>query len=219
MYGLVPPIHFSPVAGVVPCFQFLFHWGCLMRKVLFLSLVLASSSTWALNIGAAAPDFSLTGTDGKEYGLAKSLKENDAAIVIFVATKCPYSNAYNERYNDMIATFKKKAPKKVAFLAINSNMTEPMEEVKAHAAEKKFTFPVLKDDNYKVADLYSAEKTPEAFLVGKNGKVLYHGRIDDDSEGKNIKSRDLMAAIDQVLAGKEVKVKETRSFGCSIKRK
>src|SRR5688572_16952268 len=113
-----------------------------MRKVLLFSgLFLAPSAAWALNIGAPAPDFTLTATDGKEYGLSKALKENDAAVVVFIATKCPYSNAYNERYNEMIGALKKKA-KKVAFLAVNSNVTEPMDEVKAHATEKKFIFPV-----------------------------------------------------------------------------
>jgi peroxiredoxin len=138
--------------------------------------------------------------------------------VVFVATKCPYSNAYNERYNGLAADLKKLG-KKVAFFPINSNDTESMEEVKKHAEEHKFTFPVLKDEKHAIADGFKAEKTPEAYLVGADGKVFYHGRIDDDTEGKKITRKDLLAALEEHLAGKKVTVAETKAFGCSIKRK
>jgi len=191
-----------------------------MRALNLISVFFLTTAAFAApGIGDTAPDFTLKGTDGKDYGLKRSLETHDAAVVIFVATKCPYSNAYNTCYNEMHDSLKKRNGKKVALLPINSNVTEPFDQVRAHAGENKYTFAVLKDEGYKVADAYAAEKTPEAFLVSKQGKVLYHGRIDDDSEGKNIKNRDLANAVDQYLSGKEVSVKETRSFGCSIKRK
>lgn len=189
-----------------------------MRHVILVALFVSRLSL-GLAVGEKAPDFKLKATDGNEYGLKDALAANTAAIVVFIATKCPYSNAYNERYNQLIGELKKKAPKKVAFLAVNSNDTEPFDEVKKHAAERSYAFPVLKDDSHKVADLYRAEKTPEAFLVDAKGDVVYHGRIDDDTEGKNVKRRDLLAAVDDTLAGKPVSVKETKAFGCSIKRK
>lgn len=190
-----------------------------MSVLLFLSRVFAGVALAATGVGQSAPEFSLTATDGKQYGLKRALASHDAAVVVFVATKCPYSNAYNGRYNDLHKALSNLNGKKVAWLAINANNTEPMDEVKSHAQTNQFAFPVLKDEGNKVADAYGAEKTPETFLVGKSGKVLYHGRIDDDSDGKNIKSQDLRKAIEEAVAGKEVSTKETKSFGCSIKRK
>lgn len=171
----------------------------------------------ALGIGAAAPTFNLGATDGKTYDFSKELKGAEAAVVVFVATKCPYSNAYNKRYNELAEALK-KLPKKVAFFAINSNVTEPMDDVKKHATENKFNFPVLKDEGSKIADGYTAERTPEAYVIDKTGKVVYHGRIDDDSEGTAVKRKDLFAAAEEVISGKKVSVAETKAFGCSIKR-
>ena len=109
-----------------------------MRHVIF-TLLFTATSAFAFAPGHAAPGFKLTGTDGASYDLKEALKTNQAAVVVFVATKCPYSNAYNERYNGLAADLKKLG-KKVAFFPINSNDTESMEEVKKHAEEHKFTF-------------------------------------------------------------------------------
>ncbi len=188
-----------------------------MRHVIF-SLLFFATSAFSLAPGNVAPGFKLTGTDGASYDLKEALKTNQAAVVLFVATKCPYSNAYNERYNALAADLKKLG-KKVAFFAINSNDTEPMDEVKKHAGEHKFSFPVLKDEKHAIADAYKAEKTPEAYLIGADGKIFYHGRIDDDTQGKKITRKDLWVALDEHLGGKKVAVAETKAFGCSIKRK
>ena len=94
-----------------------------------------------------------------------------------------------------------------------------MAEVKKHADERKFSFPVLKDDKHLIADAFGAEKTPEAYLIGADGKIFYHGRIDDDTEGKKITRRDVVVALQEHFAGKKVSQAETKAFGCSIKRK
>jgi len=160
--------------------------------------------------------FSLPATDGKNYDLSSLLKTHEAAVVIFVATKCPYSNAYNERYNRLAKSLKES---KIAFLPINSNDTESLAQVKAHSQDQKFSFPVLKDDGHKVADLFEAAKTPEVFMVDKKLNIIYHGRIDDDSEGKSpAPSEDLLAAVSDLLGKREIRVKQTKAFGCSIKR-
>ena len=79
-------------------------------------------------------------------------------------------------------------------------------------------FPVLKDERNVVADEYGAQVTPEVFVLNPAGKLLYHGRIDDDRKGTNIKHRDLQEALNALLAGKELSQPETKAFGCSIKR-
>ena len=83
-------------------------------------------------IGAAAPNFQLTTLDGKSFSLADAEKANKAVVLMFIATKCPYSNAYNDRMRQMADDYAKKG---VLFVGINSNKTEPEDEVKAHAKE------------------------------------------------------------------------------------
>jgi peroxiredoxin len=167
-------------------------------------------------IGAAAPDFSLQTIDGKTLSLAEAAKTHKAVVVMFIATKCPYSNAYNDRMRDMAAAYSGKG---VLFVGINSNKTEPLAEVIAHAKEHGHTFPIAKDPDNKVADLYGAGHTPEVYVVTPDGKLRYHGRIDENSEdASKVASPDLKNALDDLLANKTVAKAETKAFGCSIKR-
>jgi peroxiredoxin len=171
----------------------------------------------SLRIGAPAPDFTLpAASDGKAVALKDLLAKSKAVAVVFVATQCPVSNAYNTR---MAALGKEYAAKGIPLVGINSNKTEPAAEVKAHAEKHGFTFPVLKDDGNKIADAYGATRTPEVFVVDPKGNLLYHGRIDENQDDpQGVKSPDLRNALDAILSGRPVPATETKAFGCSIKR-
>jgi peroxiredoxin len=167
-------------------------------------------------IGAPAPAFDLKTLDGKPFSLADAEKSNKAVVLMFIATKCPVSNAYNDRMRDIANEYGKKG---ILFVGINSNSTETESEVKAHAQEHGFGFTLVKDPANKVADLYGAQHTPEIFIVGPDGKLLYHGRIDENQEQPTkVASPDLKNALNEILAGQPVAKAETKAFGCSIKR-
>jgi peroxiredoxin len=188
----------------------------LLRTAVLLALALPAAAQ-PLAPGAKAPDFTLpAAADGKPVALKDLLAKNKAVAVIFVATKCPVSNAYNDR---MAALGKEYAPKGIAFVGINSNKTEPAAEVAQHAMSHGLTFPVVKDDANKIADLYGATKTPEVYLVDPAGKLIYQGRIDENQDAPaNVKSPDLRNALDAVLGAKPIATAQTRAFGCTIKR-
>ncbi|MET0626378.1 MAG: thioredoxin family protein [Pyrinomonadaceae bacterium] len=174
----------------------------------------ADAKPAALAVGAVAPDFTLPDADGREHTLA-SLKGKSGTVIIFVATKCPVSNAYNARMQKLADDFRAKG---VNVVGINSNVSEPASEVKSHAAEKGLTFTMLKDAGNQIADRYDAQVTPEAYLLDASGKLVYHGRIDNSRNGDSITSSELREAIEAVLAGKPVQKSEVKAFGCSIKR-
>lgn len=180
------------------------------------ALALAQMALAAPQVGAAAPQFSLKTLDGKTFSLAEAARSHKAVVVIFIATQCPYSNAYNDRMRDMASAYEKKG---VLFAGINSNKTEPAEEVSAHARKHGFGFPVMKDPDNRVADLYDARHTPEVFVVDPDGKLRYHGRIDENYEdAAKVNSPDLKNALDALLGGNPIARTETKAFGCSIKR-
>ena len=108
--------------------------------------------------------------------------------------------------------------KGISVIGINSNVAEDAAAVKAHAAEKGLTFPILKDPGNKVADKLGATRTPEAYFLDANNKLLYHGRIDNSRNPDQIEMNDLRIAIDSALNGKPVEKTEAKAFGCSIKR-
>ena len=166
-------------------------------------------------IGSQVPSFVLKNYDGKEYNLANLEKENKFTVLMFISTQCPVSNGYNDRMKELYETYHGKG---IAIVGINSNTAEDVNDIKEHAKEHGFKFPVLKDHQNKIADLYGAQVTPETFVIGSSGKLLYHGRIDDSRRVEKIQSRDLAYALDKLLAGKEVPTATTKAFGCSIKR-
>src|SRR5260370_25690611 len=165
-------------------------------------------------IGTMIDDFTLPDAEGAAHSL-KSLKGKNGAVLIFIATKCPVSNGYNERMEQLAEDYKAKG---INVIGINSNNTEPASEVKSHAAEKHLTFTILKDDGNKIADRLGATRTPEAYVLDVNGKLVYHGRIDNAQNPANITSSDLREALDEMLAGKPIQKTTSVAFGCSIKR-
>jgi peroxiredoxin len=165
-------------------------------------------------IGTTIDDFKLPDTDGAEHSL-KSLTGKNGAVLIFISVQCPVSNGYNERMEKLAQDYKAKG---VNVIGINSNATEPVAAVKSHAAEKHFTFAVLKDDGNKIADRLGATRTPETYVIDRGGKLVYHGRIDNSQNTANITSNDLREALDEMLAGKPISKTGGAAFGCSIKR-
>jgi len=165
-------------------------------------------------VGTVIDDFTLPDADGASHSLA-SLKGKNGTVVIFIATKCPVSNAYNDRMEKVFEDYKAKG---INVIGINSNNTEPSTEVKSHAAEKGLKFTILKDDGNKIADRLGATRTPEVYLLDSKGKLAYHGRIDDAQKVESITSNDLRNALDEVIAGKAVSKTGGAAFGCSIKR-
>ena len=202
-----------------------------MKKQYAVSLVIASLVVIALaavagsgrsdndipappTIGTVIDDFKLPDAEGKEHSL-KSLAGAKGAVILFIATKCPVSNAYNERMEKLAQEYKAKG---INFIGINSNNTEPASEVKSHAAEKGLTFTILKDDGNKIADRLGATRTPEAYALDVNMKLVYHGRIDNSQKVEGITSEDLREALNEMLAGKAVTRTGGAAFGCTIKR-
>ena len=165
-------------------------------------------------IGTMIDDFKLPDVDGKEHSL-NSLKGKSGTVLIFIATKCPVSNAYNERMEKLAQEYRAKG---INVIGINSNVTEPVAEVKSHAAEKHLTFTILKDDGNKIADRLGATRTPEVYALDASGKLVYHGRIDNSQNPANISSNDLREALDSLLAGKPIQKTTGAAFGCTIKR-
>lgn len=204
-----------------------------MARILAVLLgVLICSSAWAadvkvLEIGAAAPDFSLPGVDGKTYSLADFSKAK-ILVVVFMCNHCPTSQAYEDRIIHLATDYKGQG---VMLVGINPNdpkairldelgytdLSDSFEEMKIRAKDKNFPFPYLYDgETQKTAHAYGVLATPHVFIFDQERKLQYVGRI-DDSEVKEVHSHDARNAIEAMLAGKPVPVARTRVFGCSTK--
>ncbi|HYL10273.1 MAG TPA: thioredoxin family protein [Candidatus Acidoferrales bacterium] len=199
-----------------------------MRKVVTVLVLLASIAAFGLwrvasqnsapaaqvTVGSKAGDVLFTTLDGKPVSLYRFAGQH-GTLLIFIATRCPVSNDYNQRMAELARDYTARG---YAVVGVNANRNEPPEEVARHAAEKALGFTIVKDPDNRVADLFGATVTPEAFLFDTSWTLRYHGRIDDSRNPANITTRDLRAALDAVAEGKPVAVAETKAFGCTIKR-
>jgi peroxiredoxin len=167
--------------------------------------------------GKTVKPFTLKDGAGKPWSLA-DVKDKGAVVVVFLGTQCPINNLYLPRLAELSRTYAKN----VAFVGVNSNSHDTPTGILAHAKANSIPFPVLKDAANVVADDFGAKRTPEAFVLAPDGKVLYQGRIDDQFgvgfKRKAPTRRDLAAALDETLAGKPVSRPRTDAPGCIIAR-
>jgi thiol-disulfide isomerase/thioredoxin len=179
-----------------------------------------------LEIGAKAPDFSLTGVDDKRYSLTDFDKAK-VLVVVFSCNHCPTAQAYQARLNEIYNIY---TPKGVSLVVISSNSSKSLnlweqgwsdlgdsfEEMKIRAKDKGFKFPYLYDgDDQKTAITYGPMATPHAFVFDKDRKLQYVGSIDESMEKG--KGELLKSAIDAVLEGRKIEKPVTKVFGCSTK--
>lgn len=173
-------------------------------------------------VGKQIPDFTLRDFRGLERSLS-DFTDSDVVAVVFVGTDCPLAKLYAPRLEELHEKYESKG---VAFLAINSNRQDSMTKVGAFARIHGVSYPVLKDVGNEVADLFAAERTPQAFLLDRDRVIRYVGRIDDQyglgaTSGyakPTLERSDLAAAIDELLAGKPVSLSRTEATGCIIGR-
>jgi peroxiredoxin len=169
-------------------------------------------------IGAAAPAFEgLPGTDGRRYGFS-SVADREAVVLIFSSNRCPTAKAYAERMNALQRDY---GPRGVQLIAINSNdphlyPDESPTRMGERAAEDGYTFPYVFDEGQRVARAYGPRCTFHVFVLDRERRVRYAGRFDDSRLPGTVTTPDLRNALDDLLAGREVRVAETRPFGCSL---
>ena len=173
-----------------------------------------TASAPAVAFGKRVAPLQLRDTAGKPVTVG-GWNKSKATVLMFVATKCPVSNNYNGRMASLQNAY---APKGVRFIGINSNKAEPGTEVASHAKENGLNFAIYKDPQNKIADRFGAKVTPEVYVVGPQGDLLYKGRIDNSQNLSEVNEKSLQGALNAILAKKPVAEKETRAFGCSIKR-
>ncbi len=201
--------------------QFSVRFAAIALAAFFLAPTAGAAETRNL-IGHQVDGFELHDFRGKIHSLG-DYDDKQLVVAVFMGTECPLARLYAPRLEKLWQEF---SPQGVQFLMIDSNQQDSITELGAFARINKLTFPVLKDPDNSVADLFRAQRTPEVFVLDAKRTVRYHGRIDDQyGLGSNsgyarpeIKRRDLAVAIEELLAGKDVSLAVTTATGCIIGR-
>jgi peroxiredoxin len=176
------------------------------------------SAAESLVLGQVIDDFELPNHLGKSYSL-QQFKRSRLLVVAFLGTDCPLAKLYGPR---LAALAEEYAERGVQFLAVNSNSQDTLTDLAAYVRRHKIPFPVLKDNNNAVADVFHAVRTPEVFLLDSQRRICYWGRVDDQYsigvQREKPRRRDLAIAIDESLAGRPISTPLTESVGCHIGR-
>jgi peroxiredoxin len=168
-------------------------------------------------IGRTIPSFSAAAVDNTTFHSADHREQ--VLVVAFLGVECPLANLYAPSLAELAKQYRGKP---VAFIAVNSNAQDTLEQTRAQARSSGLTFPVLKDAGNVVADLFGAERTPEVLVLDADRAVRYRGMLDDQYGYRERRSRPTKAyvknAIDALLKSETVPVAETDVQGCHIGR-
>lgn len=192
-----------------------------LASLVTVAMVMAAMPLWAdaLKIGDALPsaDTKMKNVDGKTVSI-NDVKGTKGTWVVFSCNHCPFAKAWEGRIMDLNKTYSAQG---IGMIMINPNdpAAQPIdsyEEMQQRAKDRGYTFPYVVDDGSVVARAFGASRTPESFLFDKDGKLVYHGAVDDNKDLEDVTKTYLKDALEAVVAGKDVAVKETRAIGCGI---
>ena len=194
-----------------------------MRFIIALTLAFTYH---VLNLPAASPKLEsaeLQKIDIKDYRgrtwRLDDFKNKPILVVAFMGTECPLAQHYAIRLQQIADSYRDRG---VGVVAVMSNRQDSLEEIGSYASRQGIEFPVLKDSGNRLADQLGADRTPEMFVFDASRKLRYRGRVDDQYGIGYIreaaKRNDLIAALDELLSGKEVSVPRTEAVGCIIGR-
>ena len=175
-----------------------------------------------LPLGTTAPDFELPDTNGKFVSLA-DFKDKPALLVLFICNHCPYVKHIRAGLAQLARDY---APRGVAIVGISSNDVanypdDGPAKMKEEAKSAGYIFPYLYDATQAVAKAYRAACTPDIYLFDRGRRLVYRGQFDDSRPGNGVPvtGKDLRAALDAVLTGKQTSTFQAPSIGCNIKWK
>jgi peroxiredoxin len=172
-------------------------------------------------LGSQAPEFQL-----RDVVTGKRISRADVAgpkgmLVMFICRHCPFVKHVQD---ELAKIGRDYAGRGIGIVAISSNDVASHPEdsptkLAYQAQELQFNFPYLFDETQDVARAYDAQCTPDFFLYDGNAKLVYRGQLDDSRPGSDIPvtGKDLRAALDALIAGRDISTEQRASLGCNIK--
>ena len=181
---------------------------------------MVSLETPVCEFGLGAPDFSLPGTDGRQWTLRECAGDK-GLLVMFICNHCPYVKAVRDRIVRDTNELKSLGVNSVAIMSNDPRQYEEdsFENMQKVATEFGFSFPYLLDESQAVAKSYGAVCTPDFFGYNADLELQYRGRLDESRKqaaDPDVR-RDLFEAMKQVAETGQGPADQIPSMGCSIK--
>lgn len=178
----------------------------------------------AVEVGAPAPDFSVTDIQGKTHKLSDY--KGKTVVLEWVNPECPIVGKHYDSGN-MQKLQKSATGEGVVWLTINSGAKGEQgdyDDGKAAAWMKKQNAGAtayVRDPSGKVGKMYGAKVTPHMYVIDGKGTLVYNGAIDSIRSGNpnDIPKAEnyVAAALKAVKEGKAVAKATTQPYGCNVK--
>lgn len=142
-----------------------------------------------------------------------------ASVIVFLYATCPMCQRDAPVLEKL---WKEKQPQGVQILGVFTDGT-PVADLEKYKKDYGISFPLFVDAGGKLASALSATATPEAFVLDRDGKARYVGRINDLYQVRGVQSQtpvreDLREALNDIVSGSAVRVPRTLPVGCAIVR-
>ncbi len=167
----------------------------------------------ATSLAFAAPSATVKGTEILSGKAQEITPKSEGTVVVFLSATCPCSNSHVEELKSLAQEYPQ-----FSFVAVHSNLDEELASSKEYFNKVQLGFPVLQDDNAKIADEFKALKTPHAFVLSPEGKMLYQGGVSSSRDIKKADRKFLREALSDLKQHQAVKTPEGRTLGCTISR-
>jgi thiol-disulfide isomerase/thioredoxin len=183
---------------------------------------------WLVPLGAVvsgaeplpADRLAVRGRDAATVSFADLLGSDGKAICFaFLHPACPLAQEYAPVLGQVAADF---AAKGIRFVGVVCECDDPA-EVEAYRTTFGLAFPIHLDTGFALAEALGATVTPEVVLVDRDRRIRYQGRIDDRYKIRGVMTPgdtepELANAIQDLLAGREIREPRTKAAGCPLDR-
>lgn len=174
-------------------------------------------------IGEPAPVFTLEDTDGGRHDLAAY--KGRIVVLEWTDPECPYVERHYEakgRGASMLDSYKKAKAKDetVVWLAVNSTRSTKAAPNAKWKKDRGIPYPILLDPDGRVGRQYDARRTPQIFVIDREGVLRYAGAVDDDRLGTKPPGETTnyaLRTVRRIVDGKPIEPSTVKAYGCSIK--
>ena len=172
----------------------------------------------AVPVLTAAPSVKLRDADNHLVDPFQAPASVKALVFLFTSVDCPISNRYAPVVKQLNTTF---APKGIQFWLVYPNPFDTPDAIHKHLQAFAYNNQALLDPDHTLAKLAKASVTPEAAIFDRQGRELYHGRIDDRYVSLSLERpaptrHDLEDALNAVVHGAPIAQASTTAVGCFI---
>lgn len=150
---------------------------------------------------------------GDMTNIPTKFTDKKALVLVFMSAKCPCSHSHIDEVVNL-----RNRHKEFQFYIVHSNNDEDLDFSKKYFSSLELPIPVIQDTEAKIADLFSAYKTPHAFILNQKGEIIYRGGVTNSNMAQKADKHYLDQALLDLENNRPIATPETKALGCFISR-